>query len=361
MIYLLLLWLKEKKKLCIIIKHRVFLFIIECWDEGINKMTKFEHIIKKISGKHVYIQTHNFPDPDAIASAYGLQILLKTKNIKSTICYKGKIDRSSTNRMVRGLGIEIVNFDNVSHMNLEDEIILVDAQKGNANIIDMAGSEIICIDHHTTYEKAEYQYADIRPEVGACASIVASYFFENDIQIEKNLATAIIYGIKVDTANLSRGVSSLDLEMFYRLFKICDREFIVSLEMSTIQLSDLHAYANAINSIQVYNNISFANTGEDCPEALIASISDFMLALDEVNLSVVYSDKKDGIKLSIRCDTKYDAGLIAKNALEGIGNGGGHELMAGGFVPVNPEIDSKLVIAGLEESFVDTVYRLYGI
>lgn len=324
-------------------------------------MTKFDKISENISGNHVYIQMHNFPDPDAIASAYGIQILLKTRNVDSTICYKGKIDRSSTNKMVRGLGIEIVNFDNIVHMNSEDEIILVDAQKGNANIIDMAGSEVICIDHHKTIERFDYHYSDIRPDVGACASIVASYFFESEIEIDKNLATALMYAIKIDTANMCRGVSQLDLEMFYRIFKLCDNDFIASLSMSTIQLNDLHAYANAINSIKVYNNISFANTGNDCPEALIATISDFMLDLDEVNLSVVYSDKKDGIKLSIRSDTKYDAGLITQNALEGIGNGGGHELMAGGFVPTQAEINSKMMIADLEERFVDTVQRLYGI
>ncbi len=32
-------------------------------------MTKLQELLKQINRKHVYIQTHNFPDPDAIASA----------------------------------------------------------------------------------------------------------------------------------------------------------------------------------------------------------------------------------------------------------------------------------------------------
>lgn len=56
-------------------------------------MTRFEQLLEQINREHVYIQTHNFPDPDAIASAYGLQRLLKTRGIRATICYKGKIDR----------------------------------------------------------------------------------------------------------------------------------------------------------------------------------------------------------------------------------------------------------------------------
>lgn len=56
------------------------------------------------------------------------------------------------------------------------------------------------------------------------------------------------------------------------------------------------AYSKAISSIEVFENISFADTGRDCPEALIASVSDFMLALVEVSFSVVYSRKKKGSK-----------------------------------------------------------------
>lgn len=37
-------------------------------------------------------------------------------------------------------------------MSAESEIILVDSQKGNANVIDMQGNEVLCIDHHPTYE-----------------------------------------------------------------------------------------------------------------------------------------------------------------------------------------------------------------
>lgn len=301
-------------------------------------MTKLEQIINCIKNKHVFIQTHNFPDPDAISSAYGMQKLLHSHGIATTICYKGKIDRNSIIKLISNLHIDIVDLDEISCPTLDDEIILVDSQKGNSNVMQMISNNIICIDHHQTYENAclstsSYACSDIRPEVGACASIIASYFYENNIPIDTDTATALMYGIKVDTANMSRGVSDLDLEMFYRLFKICDRNFISSLESNNIQLTDLKAYANVLDTILLYNNISFANTGANCPEALIATISDFVLAISEINLSIVYSIKEDGIKLSIRSDKTYNSGVITKNALNGIGNGGGHELMAGGFVP----------------------------
>ena len=71
-------------------------------------MNKFQELITHINSKHVYIQTHNFPDPDAIASAFGLSVLLKSEGIDSSICYKGKIERFSTNGLIEKLKIEML-------------------------------------------------------------------------------------------------------------------------------------------------------------------------------------------------------------------------------------------------------------
>lgn len=326
-------------------------------------MTKLDEVIAQINRKHVYIQTHNFPDPDAIASAFGLQELLKYRGIESTICYKGKIDRYSTDKLREMLQIELYNIEDLGAvLTSEDEVILVDAQKGNSNIINMTGDEIICIDHHPVFEKYEYRFSDIRPEIGACSSIIAQYFLENDIPISKRIATALTFGIHMDTANLSRGVSKLDVEMIYRLFDSCDHDMIHLLENSNLYFEDLMAYSRAISSIEVYDNISFANTGKDCPEALVASVSDFMLALVEVTFSVVYSRQKEGIKLSVRSQRPtLDAGKIISVSLKGIGNGGGHATMAGGFVPFTGSTrEAELLIKEIQERIMTVVSNAKG-
>ena len=146
-------------------------------------MTKFEELLKNIHHKHVFIQTHNFPDPDAIASAYGLSMLLKSCNIDSTLCYSGRIDRHSTARMIELAGIKIYNINDLPSVTDDDEVILVDSQKGNSNIINMTGEEIICIDHHPTGARTaapdkEYRFYDIRPEAGALPVIFMKIIFQ---------------------------------------------------------------------------------------------------------------------------------------------------------------------------------------
>lgn len=322
-------------------------------------MTKLDTMMEAIHNSHVYIQTHNFPDPDAIASAYGLQQLLASRGIASTICYKGKIERYNTSHIIQALDIELVNIEELHDMiSEEDEVLLVDAQKLNANIIDIAGEEIVCIDHHPTVKKVSYRFCDIRPEIGACASIIAEYFFENNITIDKKTATVLTFGIRSDTNKLSRGVSKLDLEMMYRLFSNCDHSLINHLENAELCLNDLRSYSKAIQSIRVFERISFAYAGKNCPEALVSCISDFMLALVEVNFSIVYSQKRDGFKFSVRSESGADAGKITAAALEGIGSGGGHDSMAGGFAPfVGTEQEGKLFIENILERFIEEIEK----
>lgn len=323
-------------------------------------MNKFHLLLDSIKGKHVFIQTHNFPDPDAVSSAFGLQKLLEIHDIFATICYKGDIKRSSASRMIKILDIEIVNVKELSGMTIHDEIVLVDSQKGNANILDFSGKEIACIDHHPTFENASYIFEDIRPCVGACASIITEYYFENNISIDKNVATALLVGIKVDTANLTRNVSELDLDMFYYLYKKADLELLNQCESNRLEFADLKSYAYAINSIEVHGNVSFSNPGRNCAESMIANISDFMLSLSEVKISIVYSIKAGGIRLSVRSkDNSYDAGEITNSSLQGIGNGGGHVTMAGGYIKLdNSHYSEKELGRKIVERFLKTINEI---
>ena len=206
----------------------------------------------------------------------------------------------------------------------------------------MNGQEIICIDHHPIYEHIDYRFCDIRPDVGACASIIASYYFDNDIDMPNEVATALLYGIKMDTADMRRGVSQLDLDMFYKLFMLADRDILTNLDSSVLHFDDIKAYKDALSTIDIKEDVCFACAGYECKESLIAAICDFTLTLDGINLSIVYSPKKDGIKLSIRSGGKYLSGVLAVNALRGIGTGGGHDNMAGGYVPYGKETRPKV-------------------
>lgn len=294
---------------------------------------KFEKLISLLKGHKVYLQTHNFPDPDAIASAFGLQKFLEHFDISSRICYVGSIDRFNTRKMMDAFDIEIFSYDDITDMQEEDYIVHVDCQKPNANTTDLPGREVACIDHHPVFIKTEdYLYEDIRI-VGACASLVTSYYVTAGIDIEENVATALAYGIKMDTADFIRGTTAMDMDMVAFLFEHLNKEKLNQMYNSTIEFQDLKAYGAAIEHIEVFDYVGFTYIPFECPNSLVAIISDFILSLDVVDVAIVYSVNQDGIKFSVRSEkTEIDAGQLIYKALEGVGSGGGHAAMAGGFV-----------------------------
>lgn len=293
---------------------------------------EWQRLIALLKNHMVYLQTHNFPDPDALASAYGIQVFLHAHGIESIICYSGNIEKNSTKRMIKEFGIEAVHIEDLKNMKPTDYIVTIDAQKYNSNITDFPGDEVACIDHHPTMVSCSYEYSDIRI-CGACASIVADYFRISKTTLDTNTATALLYGIKMDTDSFNRGVTDFDIEMFAYLHKRADNQKIISMYNNNMEIEDLYAYGEAIRNIKIYDNVGFARIPFDCPDALIAMISDFILGLDVVELSVVYAIRNGGYKFSVRNETEiYHAGTVIQKALDGIGGGGGHFSMAGGLV-----------------------------
>ncbi|MDE7403741.1 MAG: DHH family phosphoesterase [Lachnospiraceae bacterium] len=296
-------------------------------------MSDFMELVKLCQGHRVYIQTHNFPDPDAISSAYGLKKLLEVYDVESKLCYDGRIDKLSASKLLDAFQMQIYPYaDLLKEMKEDDYIICVDTQKHGGNVTDFVGDEVACIDHHPTFVPMEYRYQDIRI-TGACATLIAEYYAKMGHEPDQDTATALLYGIKMDTLQFSRGVTELDIEMFRFLFPFCDHEKLARLERNNMEFDDLRAYGAAIESIELYDKTGFSCIPFSCPDALIAILADFILALVEVEVAVVFSYREDGIKLSVRSeDPKVHAGNLLHQALLDLGNGGGHAAMAGGFI-----------------------------
>ncbi len=296
-------------------------------------MCKWKELIELCKGYHVYIQTHNFPDPDAIASAYGLQKLLGIYGVESKLCYDGRIDKLSASKMLDTFQIQMLPYESLAaDMQETDRIICVDSQKHAGNVTDFIGDEVACIDHHPTFVPMEYKYQDIRI-TGACATLIAEYYAQSGNKPDSDVATALLYGLKMDTLQFTRGVSELDIQMFGFLFPLCDQEKLTDLERNNMEFTDLKAYGAAIESIELYDTVGFSCIPFSCPDALMGILSDFILALIEVETAVVFCFRKDGIKLSVRSeDPAIHAGNLLYTALKDIGNGGGHASMAGGLI-----------------------------
>lgn len=311
-------------------------------------MNDFRKLAELCRNRNIYIQTHNFPDPDALGSAFALQRLLAHFDIEAKICCAGTCDRLSVSKMLDLFDIQITACEELraerteketekktEKKTAEDAIICVDSQRYGGNIAEFTENVIACIDHHPTFVQASYEYAELCI-TGSCATLIAKYYQELGIIPEQDTATALLYGLRMDTLQFTRGVTQLDIEMFGFLFPLCDQGKLFRLEHNNMCLEDLRAYGAVIDSIAIYGKVGFAEIPFACPDGLVAALSDFILDLEEVVISVVCCQRPDGVKLSVRSEVQeIHAGYLLHLALKGLGDGGGHQVMAGGLVKKN--------------------------
>jgi nanoRNase/pAp phosphatase (c-di-AMP/oligoRNAs hydrolase) len=304
-------------------------------------MSRLEDLVAilKAAPGAVFIQTHDVPDPDAIAAAFGLRYLLSMSGVDSKIVYDREFEKIDARRMVELLGIEMSLASEVASIDIEDWIVIVDGQHGNANIVDLGCVPVAVIDHHQRCDaepaRGEYRFSDIRPDNGSCSSIIAEYFQVAGEVPPRFVATALMYGIFIDTDNLTRGVSDLDAEMFWRLHSFADADLIRKLRGSQITLRDLASYAEAFRTVEAYGRIGFLRL-EGADDSLVGAANDIVLSVDEIDASIAFSVRPDGVKVSVRSrvdDIRADE--LSRAVVRDIGFGGGHSHMAGGFIPID--------------------------
>jgi len=298
-----------------------------------NRFQLLLNVLKKQN--RVYIQPHNIPDPDAIASSFALATLLQRFGIPSRIIYGDSIEKANSKRMVDMFNIKLECINNGFSIDKDDFVIFLDAQRGNSNLTDLQVKQVGVIDHHDKMTKAEYVYEDIRTEMGACSSMVTGYYQEMGVEPSLEVATALVYGIMTDTDNLTRYNNNADAEMFYWLYKYADFTMIKNLRMNEIGKTDIFAYAKALQNIEIYGNIGFIHI-EDCNDSLLGTISDMVYTIEGVAIVVSYAKREDGIKFSIRSGLGViKANDLVRHILDNHGVGGGHDEMAGGFIRKN--------------------------
>lgn len=280
----------------------------------------------------IYIQAHNFPDHDAVASAFALQEFFKHFHITSKIVYDGEIQRDSLKSMIKKLKIEMFHIDS-SFMRDHHKIIVVDGSKGNSNVTDFIGDEIGVIDHHEVKALEDIEFSDIRSKYGACSSIIYDYYKEQGINLSKEVATALIIGISIDTAMLTRKVHEKDLLAFTGCYKNADMDFVNYNLRNSIKTKDLAYYRILLENFKQDKHSVFCYFPNGCDQNLLGILSDFMLTVKEVKTVMLCAKNNKQINISMR-NEKIGINLskVILELIDGIGLGGGHENMAGGII-----------------------------
>lgn len=298
-----------------------------------NGFTASEPANHDKSSQLVFIQTHDFPDHDAIASAFGLASLLERYDYTARILYRGNIRSPSLLSLIHEVGIALEAVSEESAQDLaQAPLILIDGNPTASNAAPLTQRLVAVIDHHPGEAPVDCPFTDIRSDYGACSSIIASYWRETGCKPPRSCATALLMGIQVDTDFLTRKVSPGDLEAHAELFFIADSHFTIRELKASLSVNDLKAVGASARRAKVSGKLLFTTIPFDCTSELISILADFYLKVRDIEAAVIVETGGDRYHVSIRSRPGLSAARLVKRALAGIGGGGGHDRMAGGTI-----------------------------
>ncbi len=311
--------------------------------------TRAQGLLAALGGKKaLLVLTHTNPDPDGMASGFALGWLVeKTLGIPATLAYQGDIFRAENKAMVKVLELPLVPMEKVDAERF-DGLALVDTQPGFGHTVLPEGSfPDVVVDHHVSpggMDALDLPFVDIRPEVGATSSILTEYFHELDVEIPVRVASALYYGIRTDTADLSRNVSELDKKAHLDLYPLVDREALRAVTNPTVTTSYFQALRKALTTARIYGSVIICSLRRTDNPEMVAEVADLFLRLEGISWVVCGGFYNGVYYLSVRAAERKgkDAWLLLKDVLKGEGTFGGHGSVAGGRISTVDDSDRGL-------------------
>lgn len=308
----------------------------------------------------VLILTHENPDPDALSSGKALATLLQRAwGIQTRLIYSGLVGRAENKVMLGLLTPEWEQVDNLENFALYSAVALVDTQPGSGNNrLPARITPQIVLDHHPTFsaDLKAVPCADIRPEIGATASLVYLYLQAAGIEPDAELANAIFYGIQTDTRGLSRGDYPIDQPIYFQLLQKIDREKLRLIEQAKLPREYFQALNDGLKSVRLFGSVLTAYLGEMHRPDFMADMADLLVRMENIRAVLCLGHHGEKMYLSMRTDSNIvEAGRLIQSVIMPPGKGGGHGSTSGGQVPLQGWKPDDLARI-LEERFI----RLLG-
>lgn len=299
----------------------------------------------------VLIQTE--PDPDAIGSAYAVRVLLDRSDREAPIVSLGTTRRPETRRMIQLLDLPVTQVTE-DELKAFETVIAVDLEP---RMLRDAGLRVAVIDHHPSPNGFDAEFYDVRPEYGATATMLTEYLRAAGVRVGERLATALLYGIRTDTALLTRGCTREDVEAYAFLQQFADLSMLSQIDRPAYPRDTLAQLGGAIARARLHDQLALLWLGavKASRSHLMPELADFALDIEGVRWAAAAGIVDKALVVNIRHlgETEPGAGALARKASSSAGSGGGHATMARVEIPE----DSLPVELEEEEGDADAATR----
>jgi nanoRNase/pAp phosphatase (c-di-AMP/oligoRNAs hydrolase) len=289
-------------------------------------------------------------DPDALATALAVKRLLRYRVKSVTIAHPNEIRRLNNVAMVKRLRIPLVRLKDVKPDNYSKKV-MVDSQPDHLPCFEKLKIHAI-IDHHPGSKEFDAEFIDIRPEYGATASMAVEYLRAAGMKPSVALATALFYGIKVDTQNFEQKSVLADGISFRYLFNIANRDLVRKFELTDLRRSELRYFATALDALKYSKGRYYSHLGRVRSPDVLVIVADFLNHVGEIDWVFVSGIHGEKLVVIFRCDGyRKSAGKLADRIFGSVGSAGGHKGAARAEVPL------KNLDLGEKEFTSDTLKR----
>jgi len=253
--------------------------------------------------KHLVV-LHDYPDPDAISSAFTQRLISERFDISVDILYSGKISHGQNVALVKLLGIELIPYKSGMNFKQYQGAIFIDHQgtsiNGISKELETAGVPLLMVvDHHEPQDMPKAAFMDIQ-KTGATATIYAHYLKQGILEVQKSqkehvaMATALMHGILTDTGGFVRAGPE-DFHSAAFLSQFSDSNLLEQIMNQARSKPAMDVIRRALENRTVVENHSIAGIGYIRSEDrdAIPQAADFLVNEENVHTAIVYGIVRD--------------------------------------------------------------------
>jgi nanoRNase/pAp phosphatase (c-di-AMP/oligoRNAs hydrolase) len=320
-----------------------------------DRAREFRQFLHRHRGERHCVALQDYPDPDAIASAFAYRLLAETVDIRVDILYEGRISHQENLALVHLLDIDMMRVTDSLPLDHYDGAVFIDNQGTTTRLTDRLHRAevptIAIIDHHAPQGILEAEFTDIRP-IGAAATIITDYLRTGEVllleegrEMHVHLATSLVHALRSETNGFIRaGPEEYAAGAF--LSRFADQQLLESILRVQRTRGTMDVIRLALTDRLLAGGYSIAGVGylRHADRDAIPQATDFLQTEENVHTAIVYGiligeGDREIVAGSVRTSkVTLDVDQFLKGALGSDARGryyGGGRSRAGGFeIPV---------------------------
>jgi nanoRNase/pAp phosphatase (c-di-AMP/oligoRNAs hydrolase) len=338
-----------------------------------SRAAELVSVLERHRGERHAIVMQDYPDPDALSSAWAHKMISARFGIDCDIIYEGRISHQENLALVQLTEIDLVRYADGTDLTQYAGTVFVDNQGTTSRLTERFEAinvkPVVIVDHHELQDRISAEFTDLR-DIGATATIYTEFIREGLLELSRTdpqhvkLATALIHGIRSETSGLIR-CRSEELEAATFLSRFADSSLLENILSVKRSKQVMDVIRQALENREIRESYSISGVGflrsEDRDS--IPQAADFLLTEENVHTAIVYGiiikGDREMVVGSMRTDkVTLNPDEFLKEALGATETGryyGGGRRGAGGFeIPIG-------FLAGIknDDDLIRMKWRLY--